>query len=47
MFRNSSFSGDISNWQINIKAKGRMDKMFAYSPLENNAPDWYYKYYKS
>ena len=38
------FTGDLSKWKINPKAKGNMEEMFMYSPLENNPPKWYYKY---
>ena len=45
MFYNSSFNGDISNWDVsNVKHK---ENMFVRSPLADNPPDWYYKYYKS
>ena len=44
MFRNSIFSGDVSGWKLNPKAKGRIDSMFERSPLENTLPYWYYKY---
>ena len=39
MFYNSSFNGDISNWDVsNVKHK---ENMFVKSPLANNPPTWY------
>ena len=44
MFKKSIFSGDVSGWKLNPKAKGHIDDIFMNSPLEKTVPAWYYKY---